>query len=81
MKLAVNQDKISKCEHCGETMVWLLRRSNVNDTLTDEDIRNIATRGLGQKMEEWCENCDMFTLQTVVAYNLTPKSHPKERGL
>lgn len=69
-KLATDQNKISKCEHCDKDMVWLLRRDNVNDSLTDDDIRSIAQRGLGDKMTEWCSNCNMFTLQTVVAYDL-----------
>lgn len=69
-KLAIDQDKISKCEHCGKMMYWLLRRENVNPDLTDEDIHNIATRGLGANMQEWCESCDHYTLQTVVAFDL-----------
>lgn len=69
-KLAIDQNKISRCQHCDEDMVWLLRRSNVNNTLTDEDIIQIATRGLGDEMKEWCENCDMYTLQIVVAFDL-----------
>lgn len=74
-KLAVDQNKISKCEHCGEMMIWLLRRSNVNSQLTDDAIRTIARNGLGDVMQEWCEHCNMFTLQTVVAFNLaTPTS-------
>lgn len=76
--LLVDQNKISKCEHCGGDMVWLLRRSNVNNTLTDDDIRSIAQRGLGDKMQEWCESCNMFTLQTVVAYDLATTSNKKE---
>lgn len=71
--LAVSQNKISKCEHCGKDIVWLLRRKNVNQGLTDDDIRSIAVTGLGNKMQEWCENCNMFTLQTVVAYDLATK--------
>lgn len=78
-KLAVDQNRISKCEHCGEDMVWLLRRSNVNNTITDDDIRGIASRGLGDKMHEWCENCNMFTLQTVVAFDLVPQSQKEEK--
>ena len=74
-KLAVDQNKVSKCEHCGDTMVWLLRRDNVNHTLTDDDINRIAKNGLGARMEEWCENCDMFTLQTVVAFDLKRVNH------
>lgn len=68
--LAIDQNKITKCQHCNNRMVWLLRRSNVNSDMTDKDIRSIASRGLGDTMNEWCENCNHFTLQIVVAYNL-----------
>lgn len=78
-KLATDQNKISKCEHCGKMMVWLLRRSNVNHTLTDKDIRTIATNGLGAEMQQWCENCNMYTLQTVVAFDLAAAS-PNKKG-
>lgn len=78
--LAVDQNKIAKCEHCGEMMYWLLRRENVNSTLTDEDIRRIASNHLGAKMEEWCNHCNMFTLQTVVAFDLTPSSQAKDKS-
>ena len=81
-KLAVSQNKISRCEHCGETMVWILRRSNVNTSLSDDNIRSSAVRGLGAHIQEWCENCGMFTLQTVVAYDLNAakasQTHPEE---
>lgn len=78
-KLAVNQNKLSKCQHCGEIMVWLLRRKNVNVDLTDDDIQRIAVTGLGAYMKEWCEHCNMFTLQIVVAYDLKKASSTNKR--
>lgn len=79
-KLAVDQNKISKCQHCGEMMTWLLRRDNVNSTLTDKDIRTIAVNHLGEKMHEWCDNCNMFTLQIVVAFDLKAAPASKLEG-
>lgn len=78
-KLATDQNKLSKCEHCGKMMIWLLRRSNVNSTMTDDNIRTKARNGLGEKMQQWCEHCNMFTLQTVVAFDLNPQPLDKEQ--
>jgi hypothetical protein len=65
-------------------MIWLLRRDNVNSSLTDDAIRGIARRGLGNEMQEWCENCNMFTLQIVVAYDLkaaSPNQNQQQKGI
>lgn len=77
-KLHVDQNKISKCQHCGNLNIWLIRRDNLNHTLTDDDIRFSARNLLGTDMNEWCEQCDMFTYQIVVAFDMKPKDTPNE---
>ena len=63
-----------RCEYCGEKTEYIARMKNVNNTLTDKDIRKLISihSELPQKVD-YCEACKMETLQTRVAWKGTIK--------
>lgn len=68
----MNQVSYSKkCYVCGYLEKYIMRDTNVNPSITDEDCYRIARDYIkdGDSLE-WCENCKLSTRQSVVSFNL-----------
>lgn len=77
-KLRIKQIYITRCENCLERNEWLLRDTNVNVGMTDDDVYRLSYN-VGNTDRHWCDHCNASTLQTEVAYPLTPTQSGKEK--
>lgn len=62
-----------KCGHCGGAETFILRESNVNTSITDDDARRIAMQNVGSTEAGYCEHCKRITLHTTTCYHLPEK--------
>jgi len=61
-----------KCEYCNKNTEYIARMENVNNTLSDKDIRKlIAMHSESPQTVQYCEHCKLETLQTRVAWTGT----------
>jgi len=58
-----------KCEKCGNLEEFIARDTNINSSLTDQDIFDMVARNLDTpRTISYCFECRMSTLQTRVAW-------------
>lgn len=61
-----------RCEHCNENTEYIARMKNVNNTLSDTNIRRlIAIHSESPQTVQYCEHCKLETLQTRTAWTGT----------
>ena len=61
-----------RCEYCTKITEYVARDKNVNEGLTDKDIRRMVYLRLEMPKEiAYCRHCGLETLQTRVAWEGT----------
>ena len=67
------EDKITyimRCGYCDKTDEFIARNKNINNTITDDDIRRMMSLESPTRIE-YCSHCKLETLQTKVAWRGT----------
>lgn len=67
-KLPTRLTYIKRCGFCKHDETYIMRDTNVNTNITDEDAIKMAQTYLGEVDTETCENCRYFTEHKRVAY-------------
>jgi hypothetical protein len=68
-KLKTKQTYFVKCLYGDHLIEYILRATNVNTNITDNDVNRISYN-LGGIEANWCEVCNKKTAQQKVAYSL-----------
>lgn len=67
-KLKTDAYYLKECGACKFREKFILRASNVNKDLTDDDIFIIAQNHVGDKEGGYCDKCKLYTEQTYIGY-------------
>lgn len=63
---------IVRCEFCNEKTEYIARMGNVNNSLSDKDIRKmVSIYSENSKIVQYCDHCKLETLQTRIAWRGT----------
>lgn len=68
-KLPTDLSYIKRCGYCGNEQRYIMRASNVNTGITDDNAITQAQQRIGCDNVETCESCGMYTQHVIVAFD------------
>jgi hypothetical protein len=69
-KLQTRLTYIERCGYCKNDETYVMRDTNVNSSIDDDEAFRQALLYVGTNQSKWCEACKLITRHRRIAYDL-----------